>query len=87
MVLVGGILTCCGGCYPWIGTVCNSLLLSRKAGAGALWALRSSGGNRELSRLLLCHLHTLVADLLGAESLVGQLHGLRRCVVLIKMVA
>ena len=78
----GETRTCFGGCCRWVGTVRYSLLLSRKAGARARW-----GGfdwSRELSSLLLRHLHTLVADLLSWQSLVRQHHRRRRCVSLIK---
>lgn len=59
--------------------MCNSLLLP---GITADVALCSFGCSRKLSRLLLGHVHALVADLLGTESFVWLQHRLGRCIVL-----
>ena len=63
-----GTHTCFGGWYRLAGTVCYPLPLSREDGAGALCG--SFHWSRELSSLMLCQLHALVADLLGRGSLV-----------------
>lgn len=72
-------LTCIQGCFLWVGTVCNSLLLSRISVVGALCSFGCSG---KLSGLLLGHVHALVADLLGTEPFVWLQHRLGRCIIL-----
>lgn len=72
-------LTCFQGCYLRVGTVCNSLLLPRIT---VVVALRSFGCSGKLSRLLLGHVHALVADLLGTEPFVWLQHRLGRCIIL-----
>lgn len=55
-----------------------SLPLSREAGAGGLCGCFNR--SRELSSLLLGHLHTLVADLLGRGSLIRPHCSPGRCI-------
>lgn len=79
MMKGGAELTCFQGCNLRVGTVCDSLLLPRISLVVALGCIGCGG---ELHRLLLGHVHALVADLLGTEPLVRLKRRLGRCIVL-----